>query len=102
MEVKQCDMSQCTKRSIIEYGKLPAKLSEETPWNKLCLDLIGPYKIHRKRKQPLLLKSITMIGPVTAWFEITQHSDKIAMAITNLVETTWLVRYPWLVDITYD
>ena len=30
------------------YIKLPAKLSEETPWNKLCVDHIGPYKIHRK------------------------------------------------------
>ena len=24
------------------------------------------------------------------------------MTITNLVETTWLARYPWPVEITYD
>ena len=24
------------------------------------------------------------------------------MTISNLVETTWLVRYPWPVEITYD
>ena len=25
-------------------GKLPDKIAEETLWNKLCVDLIGPYK----------------------------------------------------------
>ena len=24
------------------------------------------------------------------------------MTISNLVETTWLIRYPWTVEITYD
>ena len=33
-----------------KYVKLPAKLAEETPWNKLCVDLIVPYKIHIKGK----------------------------------------------------
>ena len=27
------------------YGELPAKLADEIPWNKLCVYLIGPYKI---------------------------------------------------------
>ena len=27
------------------------KLSEATPWDKLCIDLIGPYKINRKGKE---------------------------------------------------
>ena len=31
-----------------------------------------------------------------------QYIDKNAMTIANLVETTWLVRYPWPVEITYD
>ena len=43
-----------------------------------------------------------MIDPVTGWFEITQYNDKKAMKIAKLVETTWLVRYPWQVEITYD
>ena len=55
-----------------KYGKLPAKLAEETPWNKLCVDLIGPYKIRIKGKEPLILKAVTMIHPVTGWFEGTQ------------------------------
>ena len=31
-----------------------------------------------------------------------QYIDKKAMTIANLVETMWLVRYPWPVEITYD
>ena len=52
--------------------KLPAKMTEETPWNKICVDLIGPYKIRIKGKEPLILKAVTMIHPVTRWFEVTQ------------------------------
>ena len=43
-----------------------------------------------------------MIDPVTGWFEITQCDDKIAILITNLVETMWLSRYPRLMETTYD
>ena len=94
-KVTKCDICQPTKRSTKEYGKLPAKLEEETPCNKLCVYLIGPYKIRRKGKYPLILKDVSMIEPVTGWFEVTQYSDNKAMTIANLVETTWLARYPW-------
>ena len=43
-----------------------------------------------------------MIDPVTGWFKITQYDDKRVISITNLVETTWLVRYPRPTEITYD
>ena len=42
-----------------------------------------------------------MIDPVTGWFEITQSNNKKARMLANLVETMWLVRYPWSVKITY-
>ena len=47
-EVTNCDTCQNIKRSNKKYGKLPAKLAEEVPWNKLCVDIIGPYVIRRK------------------------------------------------------
>ena len=43
-----------------------------------------------------------MIDPVTGWFEVAQYNDKKAMTIADLAETTWLVQYPWPVEITYD
>ena len=85
-----------------KYGKLTANILEETLWNKLCVDIIFPYKIRRKGGNPLILKSVTMIYPVTGWFEVTQYRNNKVNAIANLVETTYLVQYPWPVEITYD
>ena len=35
-------------------GELPAKLADEIPWNKLSIDLIGPYKICTKGREFLI------------------------------------------------
>ena len=35
-----------------------------------------------------------MIHTVIGWFEITQYNDKREISIANLIETTWLTRYP--------
>ena len=43
-----------------------------------------------------------MIDPVTLWFQIAQYNDKRAILIANLVETTWLSRYPRPIEIMYD
>ena len=75
---------------------------EETPWNKLFIDLIDPYKLSIKGKEYLLLKAVTMIDPVTACFEVTKYRNKKAMNIANLVESMWLVRYTWPVEIIYE
>ena len=36
-----------------------------------------------------------MIDPATGWFEITDVSTKRADVVANIIEQTWLVRYPW-------
>ena len=86
----------------LKTGKLPSDTEEETLWNNLCVSPIGPYKIRSKGKHPLLLKAVTTIYPITRWFEITKCSDKKAMKIANLVKNTWLVQYPWPVEIMSD
>ena len=43
-----------------------------------------------------------MINTVTGWFEIAQYDDKRAISIANLVETTWLCRYPRPIEIMYE
>ena len=43
-----------------------------------------------------------MIDPITGWFEVTKYRNKKSTTIVNLVETMWLVWYPWPVEITYD
>ena len=69
--------------------KLLDELDEETPDSKLCVDLIGPYKIRsRVNKDGLLIKSVTVVDPITGWFEISQYKDKQAIIIVNLVKNT--------------
>ena len=33
---------------------------------------------------------------------MTQYRNKKAVTIADLVETIWLVRYPWPVEISYE
>jgi hypothetical protein len=90
----RCDTCQLTKKAKKKYGKLPAKEAEIEPWDVLCVDLIGPYNIERKGKKTLILHAVTMIDPATGWFEVKQIPNKRADTIANIVETTWLTRYP--------
>ncbi len=98
----RCDTCQRTKRSSKKYGHLPEKKAEITPWDTLCVDLVGPYTLKRKGKPTLTLWCVTMIDPATGWFEMTQIQDKQPATIANVVETTWLTRYPWPTRIVYD
>ena len=100
--VKICPLCQKTKRRQKKYGLLPPKEAEATPWDKLCVDLIGPYKIQRKGKKDLICKCVTMIDPATGWFEIQQYDDKKSVTVANIVEQEWLSRYPWPTQITFD
>ena len=43
-----------------------------------------------------------MIDTVTGRLKITEYNDKHAITIVKLVETRWLIRYPWPTKITYD
>jgi len=43
-----------------------------------------------------------MIDPATGWFEIVEIPNKKADEIANLLEQTWLVRYPWPQNVICD
>ena len=77
------------KKKTKKYGLLPPKEAEATPWDKLCVDLIGPYKIRRKGKEPLICRCVTMIDPATGWFEIQQYDDKKSITVANIIEQEW-------------
>ena len=99
----RCDACQRTKRNKKKYGHLPPKQAETIPWETLCIDVIGPYKIKRKTsKSTLCLWALTMIDPATGWFEIKEIESKRADYIANYLEQTWLNRYPWPQTIICD
>jgi len=74
---QKCDTCQRTKKSIKKYGLLPEKEAEAIPWEKLCVDLIGPYKIKNTTNQQILtLWCLTMIDPATGWIEIRDQEQR--------------------------
>ena len=104
------DISTCTsvcqkqKKQHKKYGLLPEKEAEYKPWEWLCVDLIGPYKIRTKKcghKIPEL-RCVTMINPATDWFKIKQYDDKKSITVAIIVEQEWLARYPRPYLITLD
>ena len=84
-EVTNWDNLKRTKWLNKKYGKLTSKEAEEIPWNKICVDIIGPFVISRKtQKDNLNLKYFIMIEPVTGRFKITQYDIKREISITDL------------------
>ena len=43
-----CPTCQKNKQDNPKFGNLPPEEAEATPWDRMCVDLIGPYKIRRK------------------------------------------------------
>jgi RNase H-like domain found in reverse transcriptase/Integrase zinc binding domain len=96
---EHCGSCQLHKAKVQRsFGHLPPKKAEEGPWETLCINLIGPYLIKgqtQKQQDPdLTLHCLTMIDPVTGWFEIAEIPAKQADIIMNVLEFTWLSRYP--------
>ena len=101
---KTCQTCQLTKKKSIKYGKLPVKEAEAIPWDTLCVDLIGPYKIEstKKKHTEINLHAGTMIDPATGWFEIKQIPNKEAHTIAEAAEQTWFSRYPWPTEVILE
>ena len=100
--VQACPTCQKNKRQVKKFGWLPPKEAETVPWDKMCIDLIGPYTIRRKGMNDSICKCVTMIDPATGWFEIHQYDDKRSITIANIAEQEWFSRYPWPTQVTYD
>ena len=99
---KTCRTCQLTKKTKKKYGHLPPKEAEVIPWDTLCIDLIGPYTVKEKGKKKWILHCLTMIDPATGWFEIVEIPSKRADDVSNLLEQTWLARYPWPQHVIHD
>ena len=85
-----------------KYGKLPPKQAETNPCDNLCVDLIGPFTIPRKGKNPLKLWCLTMIDPATGWFEMAQIPNKTTAEIADITQKSWFTRYPLPQRVVFD
>jgi hypothetical protein len=98
----KCPTCQKAKVTNQKYGKLPVKQAEINPWDTLCVDLMGPYKIKRKGKDDLKLWCLTMIDPATGWFEMSPITNKTAAKVADIAERAWFTRYPIPQKIVFD
>ena len=74
------DTCQHKKISSKSYVKLPAKVAEDIPCTKLCVDIIVTYIVIRKVKKEILnLKAVTMVDPITGWLRIVEYNNSCAI-----------------------
>ena len=69
---KNCKSCQVNIRKKQKFGKLPTKQVIKTPWEYLCVDLIGPYTLRGKDKSEINFMCLTMIDLASSWFEIVE------------------------------
>jgi len=119
--VKRCSRCQKGKKRRRKYGKLPPKIAITTPWQCVCVDLIGPYTLKDSSGSVILdFMCLTMIDPATGWFEIIELPttdikfvrkgeeivdvilDKSSACISRLFNKQWLSRYPRPTYVIYD
>ena len=83
---KKCPVCWKFKSPKRKYGQLPPRtVGEQVPWDTVHVDLIGPYSLTAKQFQPqghikeveLQLTCMTMLDPVTGWFEIVEVPNYI-------------------------
>jgi hypothetical protein len=43
-----------------------------TPWEALCVNLVGPYTLKGKNGSAIDFMALTMIDPASSWFEIVE------------------------------
>jgi hypothetical protein len=102
------------KKCTQKYEHLPSKIVISTPWEALCVDLVGPYTLNGKDGSSIDFMALTMIDPASSWFKVVEIPtitrlmtrtvdskekvieeeifDKSSDGISRLVNKIWLCR----------
>jgi hypothetical protein len=70
--VRSCDRWQKGKQRSRQYRHVPPKIADQMTWQKVCVDLIGPYTIKGRDGKIMDFMCLTMIDPATGWFEMVE------------------------------
>jgi hypothetical protein len=60
------------------------------PWERVDIDLIGPYKVKSNDGKKYVLRALTMVDPVTRWFEVVRIRHPTAKETMEAFDNTWL------------
>ena len=73
-KTKSCKTCQVNKKRTRKYGHLPPKIVISTPWEALCVKLVGPYTLKGKDGSSIDFVALTMIDPASAssWFKVVE------------------------------
>eukprot|EP00957_Ditylum_brightwellii_P014892 1123274-Ditylum_brightwellii.AAC.1 len=85
-----------------KYSHLPVKIADYKLWKKLCVDLIGSYKVKDVQGKMHELLAVTMINPATSWFEIKVMPNKEIKTVALAVDREWLCWYPRPREVTHN
>ena len=78
---QKCHSCQVNKHKNHKYGQLLAKLAITTPWEVLCMDLIGPHTLKSTDKTVIDFMCITMITqlPVGSRLQNCQYHSLVSL-----------------------
>ncbi len=121
---KSCKSCQVNIKRTRKYWHLPSKIVISTPWEALCVNLVGPYTLNGKGGSSINFTALTMINPALSWFKVVELPtitwlmtrtvngkekvideeifDKSSDRINWLVNKIWLCRYPQCHYLIYD
>ena len=51
-----------------------------TPWETVCIDIIGPYTVTDRSGNDRILNAMAFVDPATGWFEITVKKKDVFIA----------------------
>ena len=90
--IKTCDVCQrCKRTNKNKYGLLPEKEGEIIKWSRVNVDLWGPKTVRNKNGYDYQIRVMTMVDPVTGWFELEQLFDNpTAFRCQQILDTSWL------------
>jgi hypothetical protein len=71
-KTKSCKTCQVNIKRTRKYGHLPPKIVISTPWEALCVDLVGPYTLKGKDGLSIDFMALTMINPASSWFKVVE------------------------------
>jgi hypothetical protein len=98
---KNCKLCQCNKKTRKQYGKLPVRMAEATPWEIVQVDVIGPWKV----KAPSgvnTLRCFKAIYSATSWPGICEITDKRSQIVMDAFHNNWLCHYPRPIQGNFD
>ena len=91
----------CKKAGKKKYRLLLPKTVETMRWNKVYINLWGPKSVVNVNGYTYKLHIMTMIDPVTGWFE-QLYDEPTTYTCKQILDSVWLSRYPCPKEIGFD